>query len=302
MITKENYEIYVIDYLEGTLPDSIVKEMESLLITYPDLKETLNNLEETKLLPIEVKFSRKKRLKKEECYECVDYYAIAAAEQSLTEIDRINLGNHIYDADFKNLISIYSKIKLIADTNIRFEKKRELYRKSGYIISFHKWTTAVAAVLLFLGIGMIIYYSAKQSGSIVGTGQFSPADFFVSVPTKQHIIVSRSTAGIKSEPVKVLVLLHQPEVQQKRSRNQDYILEIIPTQQMITVYNQEIITPPDEIIQKFNISVNIVLDKNAVEWKPSGDIILPDNILTSIFHAGKNIADKIKNRDWEFLQ
>ncbi|MDD4746584.1 MAG: hypothetical protein PHW19_04810 [Salinivirgaceae bacterium] len=51
MITRENYEIYFIDYLDKTLSESMVAEFNAFLLKNPDLAEELDFISEVKLEP-----------------------------------------------------------------------------------------------------------------------------------------------------------------------------------------------------------------------------------------------------------
>lgn len=67
-ITKFNYEVFALDYLEGNLPDDMVKEMESLMNTYPEIKEELTGLQgfPVAIADTSVIFEHKDELLKEE--------------------------------------------------------------------------------------------------------------------------------------------------------------------------------------------------------------------------------------------
>ena len=42
MITRENYEIYFIDYMDGNLSERERAEVEAFLLVHPDLQEQLD--------------------------------------------------------------------------------------------------------------------------------------------------------------------------------------------------------------------------------------------------------------------
>ena len=44
MITKENYESYFIDYLEGLLPEALQEELDDFLFRHPDLREQMEGI------------------------------------------------------------------------------------------------------------------------------------------------------------------------------------------------------------------------------------------------------------------
>ena len=44
MITRENYEIYFIDYMDGNLSERERAEVEAFLLVHPDLQEQLDGM------------------------------------------------------------------------------------------------------------------------------------------------------------------------------------------------------------------------------------------------------------------
>ena len=49
MITRENYEIWMIDYIEGTLDPEMKAAMEAFLLLHPDIREEMDGLEDVVL-------------------------------------------------------------------------------------------------------------------------------------------------------------------------------------------------------------------------------------------------------------
>ena len=46
MITRENYEVYFIDYMDGNLSERERAEVEAFLLVHPDLQEQLDGMGE----------------------------------------------------------------------------------------------------------------------------------------------------------------------------------------------------------------------------------------------------------------
>lgn len=85
-ININNYEEWMIDYIEGNLSDAQVKEMQEFLTFHPELKAELDLFNETKLQPdTTVVFENKESLKKAvggrvvTMYSWVKYAASVAA-------------------------------------------------------------------------------------------------------------------------------------------------------------------------------------------------------------------------------
>jgi len=65
LITRKNYEAYLLDYVEGNLSPELIAELMLFLEQNPDLKEVLEDFEIHKLEPVEDLGFDKTRLKKE---------------------------------------------------------------------------------------------------------------------------------------------------------------------------------------------------------------------------------------------
>ena len=64
MITRENYEIYFMDYMDGNLSARERAEVEAFLLVHPDLRELLDGMNEVWLeVPVEV-FDKKEEIKR----------------------------------------------------------------------------------------------------------------------------------------------------------------------------------------------------------------------------------------------
>lgn len=86
MITRENYEIWMIDYLDGALDAAGVEEMGAFLAANPDIREEIEGLEDVHLQAPEVKMSNKSSLLKKDlpCLpEQLDHRLIALLEGDL---------------------------------------------------------------------------------------------------------------------------------------------------------------------------------------------------------------------------
>ncbi|MFT5183646.1 MAG: hypothetical protein ACI84C_000772 [Flavobacteriales bacterium] len=64
MITRENYEIWMIDYLDGALDAAGLEEMGAFLAANPDIREEIEGLEDLYLQAPEIKMSNKSSLLK----------------------------------------------------------------------------------------------------------------------------------------------------------------------------------------------------------------------------------------------
>ncbi len=102
MITRDNYEIYMIDYLDGNLSGEVKQQLMQFLQKNPDLKEELELIQDTPLPVSNETFEQKDILKKKledepVSNENIDEWCIAAIEDDLPGNVR-----KIFNATLKN--------------------------------------------------------------------------------------------------------------------------------------------------------------------------------------------------------
>lgn len=158
-IDIKNYELYVIDYLDGNLDSDLNAQFESFLNLNPEIKNDILDLKSFSLEPNQnLNFKNKNILKKEEIQSLqfineknYNEYFIAFYEGDLNDseikivMDFIEL-NPQTKADF----DLFSKIIIKPQEDLVFLNKNSLKRKSVFI-NFNKiitYTSSVAAVLL----------------------------------------------------------------------------------------------------------------------------------------------------------
>jgi len=153
-INKNNYEVWMFDYLEGNLDNNKTENLFNFLDENPDLKEDFELFQSTVLIPENKVFKDKHRLLKStdpiiDMPES-DYLLIKRMEEGLTEQEHnrlVELGK-LFPV-LKNDYKAYKKTKL-QPQQIVFPKKSSLLRKN---IRLYIWTSigsvAVAATILF---------------------------------------------------------------------------------------------------------------------------------------------------------
>lgn len=296
-ITRDNYEIFFIDYLDGTLPPELIGELEAFLLVNRDLEEQLQAVEHCRLSVTPEHFSDKESLKKDTIHECPDYYAIATAENALSENDRKVLGKRIDSEVFQTLTQIYRTLKLRPDLNIHFEKKACLYRKSPRRILFR--TISVAAGLLLLaGIGISLLQTGSHSSTVTPSYSFAlPQPEEVILPAEPLIAPVKAADRLvavpsrrQSQPVKQIPAESKTNVPERQ-------LSAFPVASPVFAkVENDLPENPLELIARHPSADELLLTTNARIWKQSGEGILENNIIGSAYHSGKNLAGKIKEK------
>lgn len=151
-ITRDNYESFFLDYLEGNLEETMIDQFLDFLEQHPDLKEELNLFEEIHLPQEPVVFMDKQALYKSAGNESesFDRKAVAYMEGEMKDQERRSFEATLErNPKLQQQYALFEKTRLIPDPAIRFDKKEKLYRKSGTILLIN-WVGRAAAVLILL--------------------------------------------------------------------------------------------------------------------------------------------------------
>jgi len=172
VITKNNYEAFLLDYFEENISAEMAAELMLFLEQNPDLNVNLNNFE---IIPLQAKnklFTNKKSLKKDE-------YAINLANYETFFIAEIEGINTIEDsAELQVFLKNNPKTRQIFDTykntkltssRLVFKDKKSLYRKEKKVIPLYWWYSSVAAVLIVVLFLKITHQQNKKANSFVAT-------------------------------------------------------------------------------------------------------------------------------------
>jgi len=158
-ITRDNYESFFIDYIEGNLPESLIDQFLDFLNQNPDLKEELHLFEEVNLPQESVVFQEKKHLYKSSADENrrLENIAIAYLEGDWDADENKTVEAYLSsNPEFKREYDLFAKTQLRPDFKIKYPEKQKLYRKSGTTIAMNWVARAAAVILLAWGINSVI--------------------------------------------------------------------------------------------------------------------------------------------------
>lgn len=289
MITKDNYEIYFIDYLDGHLPESAKAEFKAFLLVNPDLAELLEDMECVRLTPPSVIFDKKESLKKDICQECPDYMAIAASEGVLTNAEEEVTEQYRNQDHIKELIATYDKIRMIPDPNIRFPHKSKLYKPDPLRRLYIRFSAAAAviALLFFTAINLI-----QQPGREI---EFTPEKMILTEPIAANPLPMQALQNVP---------LYLPE---KISMPERSIIPVriliepidLTTQNGLIAATSEMSAPqPDEILEvTISADVDLVLNESAKQWKSSASSFESKNIFTSVLNTRRSLTEVLKTEE-----
>ncbi len=167
LITRQNYEEFFLDYLDGNLNRELESEFNEFLASNPDLKSELDEMKDFQNLSIETDkhiFSNKDDLKKDESENAsnflndFDKYAIASIEGDLNPDKKLEFDNFLNEnTDKKKEYQYYLKSKLSADQSIKYQEKSSLKRVLIFGLSRNKFYTTISiAASIFLILSLFI--------------------------------------------------------------------------------------------------------------------------------------------------
>jgi len=193
-ITRDNYEPFFLDYLEGNLDESMIDQFLDFLEQNPDLKEELQLFDNIHLPEEQVAFSGKQHLYKSAQDEkpAFEMKTIAYMEGDLNDEERESFETYLAaHPDLQKEYDLFGKTRLIADTSIHFPDKNKIYRKAGKTIVLN-WVARVAAVIVLIwGINSLFQTGSQKVGPNV-------------IPEIASVKPQTKPAEIKTEPEKII--------------------------------------------------------------------------------------------------
>ncbi len=153
-ISKHNYEIFILDFIEGNLSEERASELMLFLEKNPDLKKEAEGIENIRLNPENnIVFEKKDALLKKtkaEAYEIseFDYLCVADLEKDITDEEKKLLKKQLHKDKNNNTYKVFRNTLLQADRGILFPNKNRL--KKQYSIRFTLINTIAAAAVIAL--------------------------------------------------------------------------------------------------------------------------------------------------------
>ena len=216
MVSKENYEIWMMDYLDGNLSEPDQKLLLQFLDENPHLKEELEGLDNVVLSPEDASFMDKDALLKTHADKLdlsyPDYVAIKEVEEGLNEEEAVWKSSYLKEDESRSkLFVLYTKTILKADHAIKYNFKGNL--KRAVLVPVLKLNTvkrmAVAASLaLLLSVGTLPFL--KDTAIDIQTVVVNDTPSLISMPKKQDVKVDTHKASEdKVENKKLIPLKNQ---------------------------------------------------------------------------------------------
>ncbi len=200
MINRNNYEEYLLLYIDGELSPSEKQAVEAFLQVNPDLKEELELLQQTVLQPEEsISFSEKDLLyRKEEGINLSnfrEYFLLYVDEELKTKEKEAVETFVLQNPELQNEFTLL-KQTVLPKENIIFANKEVLYRKEEkrrpVVISF-RWASLAAAVM----IGIVALVWVMNSGN--KTSGVNPDNLANKGEQNKNIVLPETTPSTQPE-------------------------------------------------------------------------------------------------------
>lgn len=289
-IDRKNYEIYFIDYLDGTLTEKEKTELQAFLLANPGLAEELEGISGIRLEAPSLVYRKKTLLKKAVTDEYPDYYAIAEAENVLSPEEARQIGNRRQEPEFRERVRTYRRIKVRPDFALTYPRKKELYRKPARTVLFFRISAAAAAViLLFIPFRSIFFQPAGTREKVPETS--------VMVMKTEPITLQRSfyaLQGTRTPQPPGRLTPRTPRPSAGRLAGAAERPEVLLT---ATVVQEPVLSLPQTLVVPERDVPEIRLHPSAQTWRTSSSFAESKDIVTSFIQAGKYLAGKMKRND-----
>ncbi len=282
MITKENIEAYLLDFLEGNLKNNELLELETFLKENPSYNP---DFELVHLCQENQPNFNKVSLKKNRVFEPTAFQEIqegtidekiqiAAAENVLSEAEMIHFNNYLIDnLDAQKEFAIYQKTRLTSDDSIVFPNVSQLKRKEGNVFVFNSLTKWSAAAMV-IGIGIWLFFGSNSM---------------------QRNVVMKKVSNMRKEVAK-------PQVEKpiQTTENNSYIQDNIFDKQKLpntTLVQKKdsLLEPKETLFSPVEMAIEThVLDTNSSKTYMEKKETLPNNELAKISRDVSNTLTPIE--------
>lgn len=175
-ITRNNYETFFLDYLEGNLDENLVDDFLEFLRENPDLKEELSMMNTAPVVPKSAALANKEKLYKEkyDAEEIFNEAAVALIEGDLSATEKAEFDAYLLKHPEKQReVQRFQQTRLQPDESLVFDHKNRLYRRTPGRTVF-LWSSRVAAVLV---LALTIYFFIdRDREDILDQNQVAVAD------------------------------------------------------------------------------------------------------------------------------
>jgi hypothetical protein len=177
-INQNNFEAYLLDYLEGNLDPLLTADLMAFLAEHPEFEKMLPDYDTQLALSDTCAFGNTALLKKDFADvpsitpRNFDEFCVASCENLLGESDRLRLSAYLLQHPEKQQdLELYRQIRLVPDRTIRYHDKAGLKKAQGMgSLRYLYYAVAIAASFLLI----FLLVNRKPAGPVTReTGRVS---------------------------------------------------------------------------------------------------------------------------------
>lgn len=233
-INNENYEVYLIDYLDGKLDKSIQKDLDVFLDKNPEIKQEFEGIEKMHLSQEEMHFPLKEKIRFTDSgltqseYLCVAHLEGDLKADEQQQLEQLRKSEPAMERDIK----LFSLTKLKPALQILFPNKAQL-KQSVRLVPPTFWAYSAAASIVAAMIALVMLF---QDGST------APDQFSANTVKRKKVarkVESRTKGSSKSEVIKQKISAQSPTKQlaanvpttkpkkttKAASKNEEFVME-----------------------------------------------------------------------------
>jgi len=308
-INIDNYELFVMDYLEENLDAVETQEMETFLLLHPDIAMEIDDLDDTKLSlepDLKLDSSFLIALKKNEIIdvqnineENYEEFFLSDLERDINDKDSENLkvflkANPSLTSDYLQL----QNIKLIPDENITFLNKEDLKKKERKIIVLWPMVASIAALIL-LSFWLLKPQDLNRNIFIINKIESKK---MTALSVKQHEINLFDNRSLFASNFIDETEFHQKEV----SRIASLPIKMKPLQRKLSIedeqWKNEMILMQSFVFNRNQLSSQLDYTSNAEKKKTSAFRLVSSLIWKTTKGQIKNISEEIISEDLKIWQ
>jgi hypothetical protein len=190
---RTNYEIWLIDYLDGNLDPRQVEQLMSFLIENPAIKKEFSEISQYSIIPGDTLFCHKNSLKKsvsDISESLFEYLCVAASENDLSSPQATELNEIIAEnSEKRKTYELIKKLKLVAP-QVDFRKKYKLRKLTvaQRIVRYSAMGLSAAATVALLI--SLFFISLRKN-----TAETAPVAIFDSKDSMTIVATPVKTAG-----------------------------------------------------------------------------------------------------------
>jgi hypothetical protein len=255
-IDRSNYEIWLIDWLDGNLNENQIHELKNFLNQNPDLSNEFYDMLSAKLTPPVSSFQQKEELKRTAAdltESQLDYLSVAYLEKDLapeqtSELLEITGKDQVKKRSFE----LMQKMKL-EPVQILYKRKNHLHKKTAAqkVISFSLIGLSAAAIVTF---AILNFFSVPQSLTVKNN---KAVPIISSVTGVQNKTINKISEKQISDETKAIPEKHTKHISyiSKRTSVRNQSQEINPPDSMMR-------TPadPSTLVSKIPVGLSMNID------------------------------------------